>query len=101
MLAARKSFSIQLPFGVDIVKGSVSIKANTYCQTNMFRSNLLKRFCYISCFIPSCFCQKIFLYSMPFGVDYSEKECVFKMDNYSKFVSKKKTLGLKGCAIHF
>ena len=34
MLAARKSFSIQLPFGVDIVKGSVSIKASKYILSN-------------------------------------------------------------------
>ena len=47
----QKIFLYSLPFGVDIVKGSVSIKANTYCQTNLFHSNLLKRFCYISCFI--------------------------------------------------
>ena len=78
MLAARKSFSIQLPFGVDIVKGSVSIKANRYCQTNLFHSNLLKSFCYISCFVCCCFYQKTFPYSLPFGVDIVKRSVSIK-----------------------
>ena len=38
---------------------------------------------------------------MPFGVDYSEKECVFKMDNYSKFVSKTRLLVWKAARYIF